>query len=133
MIIHLFILFFAKIDSVFVRLYNLMIRGNFKQMDGLICHPHQILGEKYISIGKGSRIERNVILTAWDRHGDEKFSPLINIGKNCNINEFNQISACGRIVIGNNLLTGRYVYISDNSDGSSIYEEQLVHPHKRAL
>lgn len=36
MIMHLFSLFFAKIDSVFVRLYNLMIRGNFKQMDGFV-------------------------------------------------------------------------------------------------
>jgi acetyltransferase-like isoleucine patch superfamily enzyme len=102
-------------------------------MNGLIYRPHQLLGEKYISIEKGTRIERGVILTAWNRHGEENFLPSITIGKNCNINEFNQISACRKIVIGDNLLTGRYVYISDNSHGSSIYEEQLVHPHMRPL
>lgn len=37
--------------------------------------------------------------------------------------------ACSQITIDDNLLTGRYVYISDNSHG----RELLLLPHKRLL
>lgn len=133
MIYSLFSFFLQKLDSVYILIFNYLIRGRFKSLRGVLCHPHQLKGEKFISIGKGTRLERGVILTAWESHNSQTFTPSITIGENCNINEFNQISACEKITIGNNLLTGRYVYISDNSHGNSLYDEQHIHPHKRPL
>ena len=101
-------------------------------MKGIIRHPNQLKGMEYISVGKNTRIEKGVILTAWRKKGNNNY-PSITIGDNCNINEYNHITACSQITIGDNLLTGRYVYISDNSHGSSKYEEQLLHPHRRPL
>ncbi len=124
---------YSKIDNIYVRLYSLVIKNEFKSMKGVLCHPNQLKGTQYISVGKNSRLEKGVILTAWDKQNDRFFSPSITIGDNCNINEFNHITACRQISIGDNLLTGRYVYISDNSHGSSKYEEQMLHPHKRPL
>lgn len=124
---------YSKIDNIYVRLYSLVIKNEFKSMKGVLCHPNQLKGTQYISVGKNSRLEKGVILTAWDKQNDRGFSPSITIGDNCNINEFNHITACSQITIGDNLLTGRYVYISDNSHGSSKYEELLLHPHKRPL
>ena len=125
--------FFNKLDNIYVRIFSLVIKSDFKSMKGIICHPSQLKGLQYISIGEKTRIEKGVILTAWENQDRSKGSPSITIGDNCNINEFNHISACRQITIGNNLLTGRYVYISDNAHGSSRYEEQLLHPHKRPL
>lgn len=102
-------------------------------MDGQIRSPHQITGERNISIGKGTIIWPNVILAAWTNYGKQHFSPSIEIGENCNINECNQISACNKIKIGNNVLTGRYVYISDNSHGDSITEHISMPPLQRPL
>ena len=102
-------------------------------MEGKIISPHQLFGEKYISIGKGTTIHKDVILTAWDRYGEQKFNPLIKIGINTNIGEHSHITACKEIIIGNNVLTGRYVYISDNAHGNSSIEEINVAPIKRPL
>ena len=124
---------FCKLDNLYVRIYSFIIKSEFKLMKGIICHPNQLKGTQYISVGENTRFEKGVILTAWEQPNNKKNPPSITIGDNCNINEFNHITACQQITIGNNLLTGRYVYISDNSHGSSKYEEQLLHPHKRPL
>ena len=102
-------------------------------MKGIIDYPNYILGEKYISIGKGTIISKDTILTAWEKYEDEVFSPNIIIGENCTIGEHSHISACHQITIGNNILTGRYVYISDNAHGNSSKEDIEIAPIKRKL
>lgn len=109
------------------------IRSKFKQFEGNIISPHQLMGEKYITIGKGTTIGKNVILTAWEKYENEYFSPSIEIGENCLIGENAHITACYKIKIGNNLLTGRYIYISDNAHGKSSIEELEIPPIKRKL
>ena len=113
---------------------NLFYRFLFRKMEGEIESPHQLLGCQYISIGKHTKILENVILTAWDRYEDQHFSPSIVIGDNCNIGENSHITACNRIEIGNGVLTGRYVYISDNSHGNPANVDELdICPSKRPL
>lgn len=113
---------------------NFFYRFLFQKMDGVIESPHQLLGCRYISIGKNTRIYENVILTAWDKYENQIFSPTIVIGENCNIGEHCHITACNRIEIGDGVLTGRYVYISDNSHGNPANaEEQNICPSKRPL
>lgn len=113
---------------------NFFYRFLFKRMDGVIESPHQLLGCQYISIGKNTTIHENVILTAWDRYENQQFSPSITIGENCNIGEHCHITACNRIQIGNGVLTGRYVYISDNSHGTLADPKELdTRPSMRPL
>ena len=123
--------FFVK--RIPIKLYNAIIRSRFCQMDGCIIGPHQLMGEKYISIGKGTTINTGVILTAWDKYGEQTFTPSIEIGNNCSIGEYAHITACKEIIIGNNVLTGRRVYISDNAHGNSSKEEIDIPPIKRPL
>ena len=115
------------------KLYNIRIRSKFQKMEGRIISPHQLKGEKYISIGKGTTIHKGVILTAWDKYGNQTFTPSIKIGNNCNIGEHAHITACKEIIIGNNILTGRRIYISDNAHGNSSKEEIDIPPIKRPL
>lgn len=120
-------------QSLWYKVYNLTIKPRFKKNEGWIISPRQLLGEKYISIGKGTNIEKDIILTAWDKYETDRFTPSITIGDNCSIGEHAHITSCHQIVIGNGVLTGRYVYISDNSHGNSSKEESEIPPSKRKL
>ena len=110
-----------------------ILKKRFNKIEGVIISPHQLKGEKYISIGKGTTINKGVILTAWDKYGEQSFTPSIKIGDNCSIGEYAHITACKEIIIGNNVLTGRRIYISDNAHGNSSKEEIDIPPIKRPL
>lgn len=118
---------------IYNKLFNTIIRYKFKKMNGCIISPHQLMGEKYISIGKGTTINKGCILTAWDQYGEQTFTPSISIGDNCCIGEHAHITACKEIMIGNNILTGRRIYISDNAHGNSSIDEIDIPPIKRPL
>lgn len=94
-------------------------------------------GGQFISIGSYTNIGCQSVLTAWDEYADEQFTPSIRIGDNCSIGEFCHITACHSITIGNGVLTGRFVYISDNSHGdysrNSLEEQLALRPTLRPL
>ena len=90
-------------------------------------------GSKHIYVGEGSTIQGNCILGCWVKYGNQTFSPSIEIGNNCNIGGYTHITAINKITIGNGLLTGRYVYIGDNSHGGLSWEESDVLPIRREL
>lgn len=121
------------IFRIWHKLYNIRIRPRFKKKEGIIISPHQLKGERYISIGKGTTIHKGVILTAWDKYRNQTFTPSIRIGNNTMIGEHAHITACKEIIIGNNVLTGRRIYISDNAHGNSSKEEIIIPPIKRPL
>lgn len=123
----------SLIKKIYVIIFNKIIKCNFAEMKGCIISPHQLLGEKYISIGEKTTLQKGVILTAWDKYGQQTFTPSIKIGNNCSIGEYAHITACKEIIIGNNVLTGRRIYISDNAHGNSTKEEIDIPPIKRPL
>lgn len=90
-------------------------------------------GSKHIIIGIDTTIQGHCILGCWIRYAGEAFTPSIDIGNNCNIGEYSHISAINKITIGNGLLTGRYVYIGDNSHGGLSMEEANIPPIRRNL
>jgi acetyltransferase-like isoleucine patch superfamily enzyme len=94
-------------------------------------------GAKLISIGDYTCIQSHSILGCWERYnafdGQQIFTPSITIGKNCSIGEYTQITSCNKITIGDGLLTGRYVYIGDNSHGGLTWEEADIPPIRRRL
>ena len=90
-------------------------------------------GGKHIAIGDNTIIQRHSILGCWTSYHDQTFSPSITIGNNCNIGEYCHITAINKIVIGDGLLTGRFVLISDNSHGGLSQEEAVIPPAARKL
>ena len=82
------------------------------------------IGEKYISIGDNTSIGDNGRLTAYGYYEKTKqhFTPLLTIGNNCNIGEQSHITAINCIMIGNNVLTGPRVLITDNAHGDSLFK-----------
>jgi acetyltransferase-like isoleucine patch superfamily enzyme len=92
------------------------------------------LGEDCISIGEGTHIGEHCILTAWKSTcagGD--FHPEITIGNNCSFGEYNHITSTNKIIIGDNLLTGRWVTITDNSHGETDYDTLQQPPLMRLV
>jgi acetyltransferase-like isoleucine patch superfamily enzyme len=90
-------------------------------------------GQKSITIGDYTSIQSHSVLGCWEKYGDRCYSPSLTIGNHCNIGEYNHITACNMITIGDGLLTGRYVYIGDNSHGGLTAEESLLPPAQRKL
>lgn len=94
-------------------------------------------GSEYISIGDQSFFGRYLYLSAWDLYEakgtSQSFSPAIEIGSNCHFGAFNHITAINKIEIGNNLLTGKNVTITDNSHGSTNFEDLSIEPILRPL
>lgn len=118
-------------------IYNLWIRNFFGEMplDSSIAYPCSLEGggQKIIFVGHHTEIQSHCILGCWVEYRDQSFSPLIKIGDNCSIGEYNHITACNKVIIGNGLLTGRYVYIGDNSHGGLNLKEAAVRPAARKL
>lgn len=91
-------------------------------------------GERNINIGEGTSIGKFSVLGCWKNYnGQDGLEPEITIGNNCNIGEFCHITSINRVCIGNGLLTGRFVYIGDNTHGGLSWEEANTPPAKRKL
>lgn len=101
----------------------------------VIVRPCMLQGDalKKIHIGENTRIQSHSVLESWNKYGNQVFTPDIIIGDNCKIGEYSHITSCNRITIGNGLLTGRFVLISDNSHGGLSLEESNIPPIKRQL
>jgi len=90
-------------------------------------------GQRNISIGDYTCIQSHCILGCWEKYDNQRFTPSLIIGNHCSIGEYNHITACNKITIGDGLLTGRYVYIGDNSHGSLSTEDASIPPVARKI
>ena len=72
-----------------------------------------------ISVGANSSILRNSILEVCRPEG------CIEIGNEVSIGEYAHITAATKIVVGNGVLTGRFVLITDNSHGAGDSRKEL--------
>ena len=90
-------------------------------------------GLKQIHIGNNTRIQSHSVIESWTKYGDQSFNPSILIGNNCKFGEYFHISSCNRITIGDGVLTGRFVLITDNSHGVLSLDDSTVPPIKRRL
>ena len=128
----------CKLQSARDTFYTLWIRNFIGHLGerSKICYPCSLQGggQKNISIGNNTTIQGTSILGCWTKYGNQQFSNAsITIGNHCSIGEYNHITACNKITIGDGLLTGRYVIISDNSHGGLSSEESIIEPAKRNL
>ena len=126
-----------RFHSVRCILYTMWIRNFIGQMGehSIISYSCSLQGggQKRIIIGDYTCIQSHSILGCWERYGDQYFAPSITIGSHCCIGEYNHITACNKITIGDGLLTGRFVYIGDNAHGGLSWEEADIVPVKRHL
>ena len=124
------------VKALSTRLYTLFCRHLFAHW-GRGSHigwkAMKLSGLKYVSVGDGTYIASDVQLTAWDCHNGNHYTPSVVIGNNCAIRENAHITAINSITIGDNLLTGTNVLVTDNSHGQSTREHMSMPVTKRPL
>lgn len=130
----IFILLIKRLD-ISSSLYSLPFRRFFKSCPKSVYFDKIdfLIGSNFIQIGDYTHFQRGLYLSAWERYGDQNFTPMLTIGKNCNIGAYNNITCINKIIIGDNLLTGKWVTITDNSHGSVDRGELNIPPVKRML
>jgi acetyltransferase-like isoleucine patch superfamily enzyme len=93
-----------------------------------------IIGSEHVHFGKNFTANEDVKIEAWEKHGMQKLHPDIYIGDNVFMNCRTHISATQKLVIGNGVLMGSDIFISDNNHGKADRREELmVPPAKRDL
>ena len=123
---------FRALSSMRNRIYTGYLRRRFAAFgDSVImwkaCH---LEGLEYVSIGDNTDIEVELQLTAWHVL---KNKPKIVLGNGCLIRKGAHITAVNSVEIGNNLLTGTNVFITDNSHGNTDNETLHLAPSKREI
>lgn len=109
--------------------YSHWVRSEFNKIgtNSFIARPIYLTGGKYITIGDYFGCDQRLRLDAYDEFLGEVFKPQIIIGNNVSIQKDCHIGAINKITIGNNVLLGSKVYISDHSHGN-ISKEVLSYP-----
>ncbi len=116
-------------------LYATIVRRRFKYAPHFTCfgYPFEMQGGRYISIGRGCIIGKDVRLNAIDRWQNETFTPEIIIGEHTLVSPRCHIGCINRIIIGNHVTLGDRVYITDHVHGHSLREEMDTPPFDRPL
>lgn len=88
------------------------------------------VGPKNIVLGNKVIIDSYSTISTWH---SEKYNPLLKIGDYTEIGAFAHITCINKVSIGNNVLIGKFVTITDNSHGGNTYGELGIPPSKREL
>lgn len=135
----------AKIDSklgnklIYLKYQINFVRKtiNFNKIgiSGVIRNDVKIINPQWIEADNNLLIGDRVTLSTWLQDGQDKsFKGVkLKIGKNCRFGDDSHITASNYIDIGDNLLTGKKVLISDNSHGHISYPELEMPPIKRPV
>ena len=129
------LIFLSKIKRFCVLISSVIYRGCVYKCGNNVHFERVglIAGGKYMSIGDNTSFQQGIYLTAWDRYKSQRFTPQITVGTNCSFGAFNHISCINKIIIGNGLLTGKWVTISDNNHGGTDLEDLKINPQDREL
>ncbi|MGE4500914.1 MAG: DapH/DapD/GlmU-related protein [Hydrogenovibrio sp.] len=116
--------------SEYLRLiYSKVLTMIFYKPARLIRHPIRLRGCKRISFSKGFTCGYFCRIEAFTKNGDK----TLFFGQNVNIGDFCHITSVEKVVIGNNVLVGSSVFISDHDHGDTSYNNLLLSPAKRDI
>jgi len=117
------------------RVFWYALKRRFNQVGeaSFIEYPVVTLGEKYITIGSDFYAYARLRLEAYDCHLGNAYHPRIIIGNSVSLNYDCHIACINQVVIGDNVLIGSKVHITDHSHGSISQEALATPPAQRAL
>jgi acetyltransferase-like isoleucine patch superfamily enzyme len=97
----------------------------------------QILGHRHIRIGRNFRAGRLLWLEAVTEFGQQTFAPQLTFGERVSCSDGVHIACTTRVTIGNDVLIGSKVHITDHNHGnyraSSPHSSPDVPPAQRLL
>ena len=132
-IVFLYPAFFIKLwKRCLHKVRNIHYSSKFKNIGERVNFDNVkfLVGAQYISIGDDTCFGTDLYLTAWKFDSQ---TPCLEIGRNCSFGSWNHLSASNRIVIGDGLLTGKWVTIVDNSHGTTEIKDLQIRPWLRKV
>ena len=95
----------------------------------------KIINPQWISAGDELTVGDRVTLSTWLHDGESTYENAVKlkIGNNCRFGDDSHITAANYIQIGDNLLTGKKVLITDNSHGKISFDEMKIPPLQRPI
>jgi len=129
------------IKFLFRLVYSYLYKYRFAKCGNnlILTRPFKIHGFSHIYIGKNFTAGRNLWLDAITCHNNQNFDPQIEIKDNVSLGNEVHIACTNRIKIGNNVLIGSYVIITDHNHGYydsfhfAKHESPDIPPVKRKL
>ena len=125
---------FVNIKRGFLSVYSQWICSRF-----LYAGKHVIFtsvsylhGEHFIKICNNTNFGKGLFLTAWPLT-KEVSETLIEIGNHCSFGAYNHITSSNKVYIGDCVLTGKWVTITDNSHGATDKEALKMSPTARPI
>lgn len=91
------------------------------------------MGSRYIKVGKQFGAGDNFWIAAIDSYRGVTYNPEIKIGQNVSLSDFCHIAAINKIEIGNNVLIGSRVHITDHSHGNYTADTSADSPSSAPL
>ena len=115
------------------RLFSRCVFGRW----GFNVHPDaRVGGVEYMQIGQHFSAGRGLWMETISSYGQQHFKPQLIIGDNVSLSEYVHIGCVNHIKIGNNVLLGSKIYITDHNHGDyrgSHPDSPDVPPGKRPL
>lgn len=136
-----------RADGLFLGIYLIGCRGLSKiksKILGVILRAPNInvgdgcrfYGTQFIKLGNDMTIYRNLWLEAVSEYKGKEYSPIIQVGDRVKFSNGVHISAINKITIGNDVLFGSNVYVSDHNHGAysgSVHTPPTIPPAEREL
>lgn len=123
-----------SIDFVCYKLHRVFITAiysrRFKSFgnNSLLTSGLRLINAQNIVIGRNSSIMKNCVLETCP---DAGLAPELLIGNNVSLGECSHVTCARNVIIGDGVVTGRFVLITDNGHGQSSAEELNVSPLSR--
>lgn len=116
-------------------IYSLWIKQIFGYSGNgfFVQYPSNIKGGKYMTIGNNFIAGDRLRLECWDTFVGDKFSPNLTIGSNVVCNYNIHIGCINKVIIGDNVLLGSNILITDHQHGFINENDIAIPPVKRRL
>ena len=111
--------------------YNSYIKG--ADDSSFFSRNMNLSGTEFMRIGAHSSFGENSVLHCWPFLADEGITPRLSIGNNCCFGAYLRIECVDCVEIGNDLLTGRYILITDNAHGEFTNADLKLPPVSRKI
>lgn len=121
--------------DVKTKIYSHWIKFEFKKC-GVHCVFHgfrALIGAKNMEIGERVYVGYDAVFESYNKYQGDFFSPLLEIGDHTILGDDCHITCINHVKIGNNVLVGRKVLISDNAHGEVNFSQLQISPVKRPL
>lgn len=124
--------FLKKIEDIYCKMRSLWLMSLFNECPYTVRFYKigGLRGSRYISIGTKTIFQKGFFLTAYKTNLKD---PCLKIGAYCNFGAYNHITCANSIEIGDNVLTGKWVTISDNSHGATDKATMCIPPNERPI